>query len=87
MLRVDELLPYWDERFVGYGFDRMSRVWALHAAAFEFIVAPGTFIVHTEQGPPASRQLGTTATNLNLLNVFECFKAEWELNSTAAAAL
>lgn len=83
VVRVDALLPHWDERFVGYGFDKVSRVWALHAAAYEFIVAPASFIVHAEHGVPAWRQLGTTATNLNLFNVFECFKAEWNLNATA----
>ncbi|KAF5274147.1 hypothetical protein FQR65_LT04545 [Abscondita terminalis] len=43
---VQSLVPKYDERFVGYGYNKIQHILELDAAAFEFIVIPKTFLVH-----------------------------------------
>jgi hypothetical protein len=39
-------LPPWDERFVGYGYDKVVHVLTLAVMEFEMLVQPSLFIVH-----------------------------------------
>ncbi|KHN88693.1 Glycosyltransferase-like protein LARGE2 [Toxocara canis] len=38
--------PPYDNRFVGFGWNKVSHIMSLNAAGFDFIVLPGVFIVH-----------------------------------------
>lgn len=40
-----------DERYVGFGWNKISHVRALAAANIRFVVAPGVFIVHLPHAP------------------------------------
>lgn len=51
-------VPLWDERFVGYGFDKVSHSTELNAAGYSFFVMPDTFIIHAEHGVPGWRGKG-----------------------------
>jgi len=54
MLRRDEA-PEYDERFIGYGNDKVSFAYELVAKGFKFEVLRDTFIVHRDHGVPSWR--------------------------------
>ncbi|NXV25140.1 B4GA1 glucuronyltransferase, partial [Cepphus grylle] len=39
-------VPPFDERFLQYGFNRISQACELHVAGFRFVVLDGAFVVH-----------------------------------------
>ncbi|KAI0217770.1 LARGE xylosyl- and glucuronyltransferase 1 [Lamellibrachia satsuma] len=45
-----DVLAY-DERFVGFGWNKVSHVMELDAQGYEFIVLPNGFIIHTPHAP------------------------------------
>jgi len=55
---VRQDVPLWDERFVGYGYDKVSHTTRLHAAGYRFAVLPDVFIIHAEHGIPQWRGKG-----------------------------
>ncbi len=50
-----EALPLWDERFVGYGFDKVQHIAELHFAGFKFMVLPEVYVIHLDHGVPPWR--------------------------------
>jgi hypothetical protein len=48
----------WDERFVGYGFDKVSHTSELHQAGYSFYGAPNVFVIHWDHGVPRWRDKG-----------------------------
>ena len=48
----------WDERFVGYGFDKVQHAAELHFGGFQFVGVPDVFIVHMDHGSPPWRGKG-----------------------------
>jgi len=47
--RIDGLPP-WDERFVGYGYDKVVHVLTMAVMGFELVVQPHLFIAHYDHG-------------------------------------
>ncbi len=60
-------LSRWDERFVGYGYDKVSHTTALSIARYTFYVLPDVFIIHAEHGVPGWRGKGDLV----------CLQARW----------
>ncbi len=48
----------WDERFIGYGYDKVSQITELHQAGYTFMVVPNVFIIHWDHGTPKWRNKG-----------------------------
>uniref|UniRef100_A0A8R1TVB3 Glycosyltransferase-like protein LARGE2 n=1 Tax=Onchocerca volvulus TaxID=6282 RepID=A0A8R1TVB3_ONCVO len=44
-------LPLYDQRFVGFGWNKVSHIMSLNAAGYEFIVLPDAFVVHQPHLP------------------------------------
>lgn len=44
-------LPYYDMRFVGFGWNKVSHIMELHAAGYKFVVAANGFIIHMPHAP------------------------------------
>ncbi|EFO26269.1 glycosyl transferase family 8 protein [Loa loa] len=44
-------LPPYDQRFVGFGWNKVSHVMLLNAAGYEFTVLPDAFVVHQPHHP------------------------------------
>jgi glycosyltransferase-like protein LARGE len=40
-----------DNRFVGFGWNKVSHVMELEATGFEFLVLPNVFVVHMPHAP------------------------------------
>ena len=51
----------YDQRFVGYGFNKASQIMELNAQGYEFVVLPNAFVIHIPHPPSTSR------TNVELL--------------------
>lgn len=47
--RIDGLPP-WDERFVGYGYDKVVHVLTMAVMGYELVVQPHLFIAHYDHG-------------------------------------
>eukprot|EP00794_Sanderia_malayensis_P017939 gene17939-19730_t len=43
--------PLYDQRFVGFGWNKVSHIMALHALKYEFVVAAAVFIIHMPHAP------------------------------------
>lgn len=41
----------YDERFVGFGWNKVSHIMELEAQNYEFVVLPDVFIVHKPHAP------------------------------------
>jgi hypothetical protein len=48
----------WDERFIGYGYDKVSQITELHEAGYKFVGIPNVFITHWDHGVPKWRHKG-----------------------------
>lgn len=51
-------IPPWDERFVGYGYDKVVHVMTLAVQQFEIIVQPTLFVTHLDHGIASWRKVG-----------------------------
>lgn len=49
---IPRTAPRYDERFVGYGNDKVSHAYELFLARFRFVVLPNVFLIHMEHPPP-----------------------------------
>ena len=52
--------PLFDERFVGYGFDKVAYLAALAQLGVNFVVLPDVFITHVDHGVAKWSQKSTT---------------------------
>ena len=43
--------PSYDNRFVGFGWNKVSHITELHYAGYEFVVLPDAFVIHTPHTP------------------------------------
>lgn len=70
--------PLWDERFVGYGFDKVGYIAELFFAKFQFMVLPNVFIIHVDHGIPSWRPKGEIVKKKNKfclgMNLFFFYK-------------
>ena len=46
-----DLTPLYDQRFVGFGWNKVSHIVELDALGFEFVVLPNAFIIHMPHAP------------------------------------
>uniref|UniRef100_A0A915KBM2 Glycosyltransferase n=1 Tax=Romanomermis culicivorax TaxID=13658 RepID=A0A915KBM2_ROMCU len=46
-----ENLPLYDERFVGFGWNKVQHIMELSYASFKFVVLPNVFLVHQPHSP------------------------------------
>mmetsp|Transcript_16225 Transcript_16225/g.48603 ORF Transcript_16225/g.48603 Transcript_16225/m.48603 type:complete len:489 (+) Transcript_16225:2030-3496(+) len=46
-------VPLYDERFRGYGFDKVMHIWQMHTQWFQFMTHPSAFVVHRPHAPSA----------------------------------
>lgn len=44
-------LPFYDMRFVGFGWNKVSHIMELHALKYDFVVSWKTFIIHMPHAP------------------------------------
>lgn len=44
---VKSTVPLYDERFLGFGWNKVSHIMELEAQNYDFIVLPDAFIIHT----------------------------------------
>lgn len=47
------MVPLYDERFRGYGFDKVMHIWQMHVQGFHFVMHPSAFVVHRPHKPSA----------------------------------
>lgn len=48
---VRKEIPDYDQRFVGFGWNKVSHIMELYAAGYEFVVLPHAFIIHMPHAP------------------------------------
>jgi hypothetical protein len=51
-------MPPWDERFIGYGYDKVVHVMTLAVQRFEIVVQPELFVTHLDHGIAKWRKVG-----------------------------
>ncbi|GAM29085.1 hypothetical protein SAMD00019534_122610 [Acytostelium subglobosum LB1] len=51
----------YDERFAGYGWDKVSHIYYLHKLSFQFLVLPEAYTIHMEHATSTSWANRTTA--------------------------
>lgn len=44
-------IPLYDQRFVGFGWNKVSHIMELDALQFEFVVLPNAFVIHMPHAP------------------------------------
>lgn len=68
----------YDQRFVGFGWNKVSHIMSLYAQGYEFIVLPDAFIIHTPHAPSIDIALYRTSKEYRkcLLNLKKTFIAE-----------
>eukprot|EP00164_Ancoracysta_twista_P002249 GFYU01002971.1.p1 GENE.GFYU01002971.1~~GFYU01002971.1.p1 ORF type:complete len:649 (+),score=146.51 GFYU01002971.1:144-2090(+) len=52
----EKTMPWYDERFVGYGHDKSSHAYELAKAGYKFFVLPEAFVIHIDHGVPKWRE-------------------------------
>lgn len=45
------IVPEYDNRFVGFGWNKVSHIMELEAQGYSFIVLPNAFIIHMPHAP------------------------------------
>ncbi|KAM3726968.1 Xylosyl- and glucuronyltransferase LARGE2s [Dirofilaria immitis] len=50
-------LPLYDQRFVGFGWNKLSHIMSLDAANYEFIILPDVFVIHQPHLPSFEMKL------------------------------
>ncbi|NXI97697.1 B4GA1 glucuronyltransferase, partial [Psophia crepitans] len=71
--------PPFDERFLQYGFNRISQACELHVAGFRFAVLDGAFVVHRGFKEPGGFHGGREAELRHNRQLFRRFRAELPL--------
>ena len=51
ILVAKDKLPFYDMRFVGFGWNKVSHIMELHALGYQFVVASQGFIIHMPHAP------------------------------------
>lgn len=54
---VQSSVAKYDERFIGYGFNKVSQITELKAQGYQFIVLPEAFIIHTPHPPSIDKKI------------------------------
>ncbi len=54
---VDRDTPRYDERFVGYGWNKVSQITELKAQGYEFVVLPKVFTIHSPHKRTTDREI------------------------------
>ncbi|NXN38152.1 B4GA1 glucuronyltransferase, partial [Rhinoptilus africanus] len=68
-------VPPFDERFLQYGFNRISQACELHVAGFRFAVLDGAFVVHRGFKEPGGFHGGREAELGRNRQLFRSFRA------------
>ena len=42
---------HYDNRFLGFGWNKVSHILELYASGYEFIVLPNAFVIHMPHAP------------------------------------
>ncbi|XP_052215378.1 xylosyl- and glucuronyltransferase LARGE2s-like isoform X2 [Dreissena polymorpha] len=50
-IAVNKNIPLFDQRFVGFGWNKVSHIMQLDADGYEFVVLPNAFIIHMPHAP------------------------------------
>eukprot|EP00096_Caligus_rogercresseyi_P012646 TRINITY_DN5364_c0_g1_i1.p1 TRINITY_DN5364_c0_g1~~TRINITY_DN5364_c0_g1_i1.p1 ORF type:complete len:743 (+),score=142.12 TRINITY_DN5364_c0_g1_i1:258-2231(+) len=67
-----DLIPKYDTRFVGFGWNKVSFILELFASGFEFIVLPNVFMVHMPHAPSLDiARFRSSASYRRCLNVLK----------------
>ncbi|NWS16973.1 B4GA1 glucuronyltransferase, partial [Pachyramphus minor] len=69
-------VPPFDERFLQYGFNRISQACELHVAGFRFAVLDGAFVAHQGFKEPGGFHGGREAELGHNRRLFRSFRAE-----------
>lgn len=54
---VQSSVAKYDERFIGYGFNKVSQITELKAQGYQFVVLPESFIIHTPHPPSIDKKI------------------------------
>jgi glycosyltransferase-like protein LARGE len=73
---VPRTVPRYDERFVGFGWNKVSHIMELDAVGFTFVVLPEAFIVHQPHAP--SLDIARYRTSSTYRDCLRVFKAEFQ---------
>ncbi|NXQ26274.1 B4GA1 glucuronyltransferase, partial [Alaudala cheleensis] len=72
-------VPPFDERFLQYGFNRISQACELHVAGFRFAVLDGAFVTHSGFKEPGGFHQGREAELGSNRRLFRRFRQELRL--------
>lgn len=63
-------VPAYDERFRGYGMNKISHLYEMAKKGFEFVVVPNVFVVAAQHAPSKSweRTFGQNAVSNSEIN-------------------
>ena len=73
---VPRELPLYDQRFVGFGWNKVSHILELDALGYEFIVLPNAFIIHMPHAP--SFDIAKFRSSVSYRHCLTVLKAEFQ---------
>lgn len=68
--------PTYDNRFVGFGWNKVSHIMELHHAGYEFVVLPDAFIIHMPHTP--SMDISNFRTSALYRDCLQVLKKEFQ---------
>ena len=70
----------YDERFVGYGYNKVSQITELKAQGYRFVVIPEAFIIHTPHPPTIDKKIWEYKSFKMCINsIWEGFVSEMKM--------
>lgn len=73
---VQRNIPAFDQRFMGFGWNKVSHIMELDAQGFEFVVLPNAFIIHMPHAP--SFDIAKFRSSSNYRKCLKILKGEFQ---------
>ncbi|KAL8614336.1 Xylosyl- and glucuronyltransferase LARGE2s [Nucella lapillus] len=69
-------IPRFDQRFLGFGWNKVSHIMELDAQGYEFVVLPNAFIIHMPHAP--SFDIAKFRSSSNYRKCLKVLKGEFQ---------